>query len=340
VTRLWRRVLIIGVLLLGAAGAALFLAWQDMNRSLDTPLALTQPELYDIRPGSSIAKIAGDFATKGWLNHALYLRVEATQAGLAARIQAGTYELKPGDTPRALLRRFAVGDVKTYAVTFVEGASFADIMAQVSTLPGVEAELRHASPADVMRALGAATEPPEGWLFPSTYYYHHRTTDRELLSRAYRQMREVLQRHWEARAKDLPYKTAYEALIMASIIEKETGRADERGAIAGVFVRRLQKGMRLQTDPTVIYGLGSQFDGNLRKVDLQRDTPYNTYQRDGLPPTPICSPGEQAIMAALNPAPGDALYFVARGDGSHVFSATLDAHNAAVRDYQKQGRER
>lgn len=338
--RLWKRLLLAAVLLLGSASAALYLGWQDMHRSLDTPLALATPELFEIKPGSSIARIAGEFAARGWLEHALYLRIEATRAGLAARIQAGTYELGPGDTPRALLRKFAAGDVKTYAVTLVEGASFADILRQVAALPGLRRELQHASPDEVMTAIGAAADAPEGWLFPSTYYYHHQTSDRELLTRAYRQMRDVLNRHWEARAKDLPYKTAYEALIMASIVEKETGRADERREIAGVFVRRLRKGMRLQTDPTVIYGLGAQFDGNLRKVDLQRDTPYNTYQRDGLPPTPICSPGEAAIAAALAPAPGEALYFVARGDGSHVFSTTLDAHNAAVRDYQKRGRTR
>lgn len=334
--QLWRRLLLLCVLVLLAAGAALYVGWQDMNRSLDAPLSLTGPELFEIAPGSSMTRIANEFAARGWIRHALYLRIEATQAGLAARLQAGTYELLPGETPRALLRKFAAGDVKTYAVTFVEGASFVELLAQVSTLPGLEFELKGATPAEVLKAIGATAEMPEGWLFPSTYHYPHRHTDRELLTRAYRQMVEVLDRHWAARAKDLPYAKPYDALIMASIIEKETGRADERKAIAGVFVRRLMRGMRLQTDPTVIYGLGAAYDGNLRKADLQRDTPYNTYVRAGLPPTPICSPGEEAIMASLNPAPGDALYFVARGDGSHEFSATLDAHNAAVNAYQRR----
>ncbi len=334
--RLWLRLLALCVLVLLAGGAALYVGWQEMNRSLDAPLALARPELFDIAPGSSMTKIANAFAARGWLSHAIYLRIEATRAKLAARLQAGTYELQPGDTPRALLRKFAAGDVKTYAVTFVEGARFDELLRQVSTLPGLEFELQGATPSEVLKAIGAPDDLPEGWLFPSTFHYPHQHSDRKLLTRAYRQMVEVLNRHWASRAKDLPYATPYDALIMASIIEKETGRADERKAIAGVFVRRLMRGMRLQTDPTVIYGLGAAYDGNLRKVDLQRDTPYNTYLHAGLPPTPICSPGEDAIIASLNPAPGDALYFVSRGDGSHAFSATLNAHNAAVRDYQRR----
>lgn len=335
-SRAWRRgLLTVLVLLIGVAGA-LYAAWRDMERSLETPLTLRAPELFEIPSGTSITKIAHAFAQRGWLRHAIYLRLDATRAGLAARIQAGWYELTPGETPRDALRRFAAGDVKTYAVTFVEGSTADEILRQTRALPGLEIELKDATPARLMDALGGSDEPPEGWLFPSTYYYHHASTDRELLTRAHRKMRETLQKHWDARDKDLPYASPYEALIMASIVEKETGRADERAAIAGVFVRRLQQGMRLQTDPTVIYGLGSAYDGNLRRVDLERDTPFNTYVRSGLPPTPICMPGEAAIAASLHPAPGDALYFVARGDGSHVFSATLDAHNAAVREHQRR----
>jgi len=326
-------------LLLAAFAALAWWAWDDMQRNLETPISLAEPELFEIAPGTSITKIANAFAARGWLRHPLYLRVDATQAGLASRIQAGWYELRPGDTPRSLVARFVAGDVKTYAVTFVEGSTVQALLAQTAALPGLVHELKGASPERVMEAIGGAEQPAEGWLFPATYYYRHATSDRELLARAHRKMIEVLQKHWEARDRDLPYASPYEALVMASIVEKETGRADERSTIAGVFVRRLQQGMRLQTDPTVIYGLGDAFDGNLRRADLQRDTPYNTYQRAGLPPTPICVPGEAAIAAALRPAPGDVLYFVARGDGSHVFSATLDAHNAAVREHQRRVRD-
>ena len=336
--RVWRRLLLASLLATVATGAGLYATWRDMQADLDTPLPLAAAELFEIAPGMSTTKIANAFAARGWLRHALYLRIEATQAGLAGRIQAGYYELHPGDTPRTLLRRFAAGDIKRYAVTFVEGTTTREILRQVAALPGLTHELDAATPERVMEAIGAADQAPEGWLFPSTYYYHHATSDRELLSRAYRQMVEVLNRHWEARDEELPYATPYEALIMASIIEKETARPDERALIAGVFVRRLQQRMRLQTDPTVIYGLGAGFDGNLRRADLERDTPYNTYQRTGLPPTPICSPGEASIAASLHPTPGDALYFVARGDGSHVFSATLSAHNAAVREHQLRSR--
>lgn len=332
--RAW--VLAVAAMLVAAAGGGWWV-WEDMQRNLDRPLAIDSPEMFEIAPGTSITRIAQSFTSRGWLRHPLYLRVDATRAGLASRIQAGWYELRPGDTPRSLIRRFVAGDVKTYSVTFVEGSTAAAVLAQVASLPGLVHELKDAPPAQVMAAIGGGDQALEGWLFPSTFDYRHATSDRELLARARAKMADVLQRHWEKRSPTLPYASPYEALVMASIIEKETGRADERAAIAGVFVRRLQRGMRLQTDPSVIYGLGAAFDGNLRRADLERDTPYNTYTRGGLPPTPICVPGEAAIAAALNPAAGDALYFVARGDGSHVFSATLDAHNAAVRDYQRNG---
>lgn len=331
-----RHVAFAGALLLAALAASGWWAWQDMQRNLVSPIALPRPELFEIAPGTSITRIANAFAARGWLRHPLYLRVEATRAGLASRIQAGWYELRPGDTPRGLLERFVAGDVKTYAVTFVEGATVQQLLAQTATLPGLAHELEGMAPTRLLEALGSTGEAAEGWLFPSTYDYRHASSDRALLTRAHRQMVQVLEERWASRAPDLPYASPYEALVMASIIEKETARGDERPAIAGVFVRRLQRGMRLQTDPTVIYGLGSSFDGNLRRADLERDTPYNTYLRTGLPPTPICVPGEASIAAALHPAPGDALYFVARGDGSHVFSATLDAHNDAVHEHQRK----
>ncbi|HMM76887.1 MAG TPA: endolytic transglycosylase MltG [Gammaproteobacteria bacterium] len=331
----WRRLALAALLLAAALAAAGAWIWRDMQRNLDAPIAIARPELFEIAPGSSVTKIAKTFAARGWLRHPLYLRIDATRSGLASRIQAGWYELRPGDTPRGLLARFVAGDVKTYAVTFVEGATVRDLLAQTAALPGLVHELGDTPPAQLLKALGGPDRAAEGWFFPSTYDYRHASSDRELLARAHRQMVKVLEKHWAARDADLPYASPYEALVTASIVEKETARAEERRAIAGVFVRRLQRGMRLQTDPSVIYGLGSAFDGNLRRADLERDTPYNTYLRSGLPPTPICMPGEAAIAAALHPAPGDALYFVARGDGSHVFSATLDAHNAAVHEHQR-----
>jgi UPF0755 protein len=340
VSRRWR------ALALSALGAAAVLAlavwwaWRDMEQSLDRPLELAAPSLFEIKPGTSLAGLAGTFVERGWLAHALHLRIEAERAGLAGRIQAGHYEVSSRDTPRGLLRRFAAGDVKTYSVTFVEGSTFAEIRRQTAKLPGLVLELSDASPGEVASALGITGESPEGWLFPSTYHYRHAATDRELWQRAHRKMQAVLSRLWEGRAADLPYATPHDALVMASIVEKETGRAEERDAIAGVFVRRLQRNMRLQTDPTVIYGLGDAFDGDLRRADLARDTPWNTYTRHGLPPTAICSPGEAALRASLAPADGEALYFVARGDGSHVFSKTLEAHNAAVREYQLRGNGR
>ena len=336
----WR--LALGLMAAGLAALALaaYVAWRDMEQSLTRPVRIAKPELFEIRPGMSVTGVGRAFAARGWLRHAYHLRIEAMRHELASRIQAGHYEIRPGETPRSLLRRFAAGDVKTYTITFVEGATFADIRRQIGALPGLLHELRDATPDAVMAALGTPDQPAEGWFFPSTYQYRHNTTDRALLSRAHRKMHDVLARQWAQRAPGLPYASPYEALVMASIVEKETAKPEERPAVAGVFVRRLQKGMRLQTDPTVIYGLGAAFDGNLRRADLERDTPYNTYTRAGLPPTPICSPGEAAIAASLAPAPGDALYFVARGDGSHVFSNSLEAHNAAVREYQLRGERR
>ena len=195
-------------------------------------------------------------------------------------------------------------------------------------------ELADASTAELMQRIGIEDDNPEGWLFPDTYLFDRGTSDVEILSRAHRRMREVLDEEWAKREQGLPLETPYQALTLASIVEKETGLASERPQIAGVFVRRLQKGMKLQTDPTVIYGMGDDFDGNIRREDLTRPTPYNTYVIQGLPPTPIALPGREAINAVLHPADGDALYFVARGDGSHHFSATLDEHNCAVRHYQ------
>ncbi len=253
-------------------------------------------------------------------------------------IKAGEYRLPDQASPLDILHQLQAGEVMTHPVTFIEGHTFAEMLEILRGLDNLEHDLEGLGPQEIIAALGLDIKHPEGWFFPDTYYYVAGSSDSGILQRAHSRMRRILELEWRARAIGLPYETPYEALIMASIVEKETGDPDERDEIAGVFVRRLQQGMRLQTDPTVIYGLGLNYDGNLRRADLSRATPYNTYTNDGLPPTPIAMPGREAIHAALHPTEGNSLYFVARGDGTHYFSATLDEHINAVRRYQKMGR--
>lgn len=253
-------------------------------------------------------------------------------------IKAGEYMLPDRASPLEVLDQFQAGEVMTYPVTFIEGWTFRDVLKVLDKLPNIEHRLRGLSQEQIVESLGLDIEHPEGWFFPDTYYFVAGDSDSEILLRAHYRMQHVLELEWRARAVGLPYETPYDALIMASIIEKETGVPSERDEIAGVFVRRLQKGMRLQTDPTVIYGLGEAFDGNLRRSHLSQANPYNTYAVHGLPPTPIALPGREAIHAALHPKSGDALYFVARGDGSHYFSATFEEHADAVRRFQKSER--
>jgi UPF0755 protein len=325
---------ILGALVL-VTSLALGWFWQDYQQFLDSPMSLPDEGLiYEVKPGSSLGRIARELAGQGVLDHPQYLRLHTRRSELARQIHAGEFLLPSGLTPRALLPLLASGKTVDYPLTLLEGWTFSQVRQALAAHSVLGHSIDDLSDAQVMAAIGQAGQHPEGRFFPDTYRFPRGTTDIEFLRRAYTRMQEVLTAAWEARSDRLPIKTPDEALILASIVEKETGLASERGDIAGVFSRRLEKGMRLQTDPTVIYGLGESFDGNLRRRDLLRDTPYNTYTRTGLPPTPICMPGEDAIRAAVNPAEGDALYFVSRGDGSHQFSATLTAHNAAVRRYQ------
>lgn len=310
------------------------LLWRDYERTLDRPTRLAKPALFEIEPGASVAAIAHHLRARGWLSRPLYFRLEAIRRGVAGRIQAGVYEVRAGDSPRDLLGKFVRGDVKTYTLTIVEGSTVRDLRALLRAAPGLSSTLADTADGALMERLAAPGSTPEGRFFPATYFYRHGDSDLTLLRRAHAKMSEVLARLWAGRDADVPYETPDEALIMASLIEKETAQPDERPAIAGVFVRRLRLGMKLQSDPTVVYGLGDAFDGNLTRAQLQEDTPFNTYTRTGLPPAPIALPGEAALRAALHPAPGDALYFVARGDGSHEFSRTLEAHNDAVRRLQ------
>lgn len=322
-------VLLVIALVAGGYGAYRY------QRFMNTPLVVpTEGYHLLVAPGTSLRAIALRLAHDGVLSEPHLLRIMARLEGSAARIQAGEYLLPSGMTPPALMRLLVSGEVVQHSLTIVEGWTFQQMMTAVRKHPMLEQTLVDASGPAVMAAVAATGQEAEGWFYPDTYRFPRGTTDVDFLRRAFRDMQQRLEQEWEARADDLPLKTPYEALILASLIERETAVAAERTRIAGVFVRRLQKGMRLQTDPTVIYGMGDAYQGKIRWRDLRTDTPYNTYTRHGLPPTPIAMPSGASIQAALNPADGNELYFVSRGDGSHQFSATLQEHNAAVRRYQ------
>lgn len=311
----------------------------DYDGFLDSPLQVeARGAVYTVKPGKSLRQIASELRQHGILKQPRYLEWYGRWHGLAGHIQAGEYLITPDLTAPDLLQRMVAGKTYQYALTLVEGWNFKDMMAAIQAHEALHHTLGAADAGTVMAAIGHPGEYPEGRFLPETYHFPRNLSDVDLLKRAYVAMQSELDRRWPQRAEGLPLQTPYEALILASIIEKETGLAAERARIAGVFVRRLQKGMRLQTDPTVIYGLGDAYDGDIRFRDLKQDTPYNTYTRAGLPPTPIAMPGIEALDAALHPAEGDALYFVARGDGSHIFSATLQEHTRAVRQYQLGGR--
>lgn len=303
---------------------------------LHTPFAIpADRQQIEVLPGDSLARVTYRLQTDIGLRHprvlVLYARMKAT-----TNIKRGEYELPAKITPVQLLQRLVEGKVRQRTLTLVEGITFAQAVQLIAQNPYVKAGLDADDIAGIAARLGITQPNPEGWLFPDTYVFTKHTPDWDLLQQSYRRMVQVLNEEWEGRAEGLPYETPYDALIMASIVEKETGAPHERAQIAGVFVRRLQLGMRLQTDPTVIYGMGSAYAGKIRGADLREKTPYNTYTMTGLPPTPIALPGREAIHAALHPAAGDSLYFVARGDGTHQFSATLEEHNAAVKKYQLQ----
>jgi UPF0755 protein len=326
------RALLILVFLAGLAAGAL---WLHYDRFLDTPLAVPeQALLVEVPRGTSLRALSESLTARGLLDHPYFFMALAYLEGDAGRIKAGEYEIPDGITPPRLLALLTSGKVVQRAITLVEGWTFADALKTVTEDERLTQTLDERSPEAVMAALGYPDVHPEGRFFPDTYHFPKGTTDLDILRRAFEAMDRILAEEWASRRDGLPLTTAYDALILASVIEKETGVAEERRAIAGVFVRRLDLGMKLQTDPTVIYGLGDAFDGDLRRADLTGDTPYNTYVHAGLPPTPIALPGRAAIHAAVHPADGDSLYFVAKGDGTHHFSATLAEHNRAVRRYQ------
>jgi UPF0755 protein len=316
-----------------ALAALAAFAW----RELDAPLSIAaEGDWLRVPSGTAFSRVTAELAERGMLDRPWLLRWYARATGEAPRVQAGEYRLAPGETPRTLLAKLVNGDVFLHQITIVEGTRFKEMLAALRAHPAIAAtELNEGS---LMSALGAGGVHPEGQFFPDTYRFPYGTSDVEVLRLAHDALSAKLTDAWRNRAADLQIATDYEALIMASIIEKETSLATERKVIAGVIHERLRRNMRLQMDPTVIYGLGDTFDGDLRRQDLERDTPYNTYTRPGLPPTPIALPGSGSIEAAVAPEITGALYYVAtgRGDGSHHFSATLEEHNRAVEQYLRQ----
>jgi UPF0755 protein len=297
-------------------------------------------ETYLLKPGSGLAALARELHARGALPEMRTFVIVGTLLGHARELKSGEYRFDDGIRAGQVLDQVVRGKVVEYALTLVEGWTFKQFLQALAQAPKLTHTLAGATPGEIMARLDRPGEHPEGRFYPDTYRYTAGQTDLSVLRRAQERMHGTLQREWEGRRPDVPLKTPYEALILASIVEKETGQADERPMIAGVFVNRLRRNMKLQTDPTVIYGLGNAFDGNLRIKDLRADTPYNTYTRSGLPPTPIAMPGAAALRAVLHPAETRALYFVSRGDGSHEFSETLEQHNQAVIKHQLRGRPR
>lgn len=323
------------LLLLISLGVALFSGWlyHHFHRDLQLP---TTPYEFSIESGSSLKQITQQLVDARILPNTWSFILLSHYTGNAAAIKAGDYQLTGSLSQIALLEYLKKGDVKQYEIKFLEGWTFSQLRKTLSEHPAIQNKTSHLSEQEILQLIGANETTAEGLFFPDTYYFVRNTSDINIMQRAYQKMQETLQNAWSTRTESLPLATPYEALILASIVEKETGLASDRPDIAGVFINRLRAGMRLQTDPTVIYGLGDHFDGNLRKKDLQTDHEYNTYTRNGLPPTPIAMPGLASIQAALNPARTDALYFVAKGNGESSFSTNLADHNRAVAKYQKQ----
>lgn len=295
---------------------------------------------YIVEPGTSLRRLNKDLYREGLLPDPYSLQLLARIKGQSRELKAGEYRFRNGITPPQVLAQIIAGRVVEYPVLIVEGWTFRQVLAALDSAPKLTHTLRNMKPQEIMRRLDHPDVHPEGRFFPDTYYYSRGTTDLQILQSAFRKMDTLLANEWDGRDPTLPFSKPEEALTLASIVEKETGHVDERRLIAGVFINRLKRRMKLQTDPTVIYGMGERYRGNIRLVDLRRDTLYNTYTRYGLPPTPIAMPGADAVRAVLHPAQTQALYFVSRGDGTHVFSDNLKDHNAAVIQYQLHGRAR
>lgn len=322
-----------GLFVLIAAGTGLW-AWQGLQSVYQPVDKLDEPVLFNVPSGSAYGTVVRKLQQEDIVDDIFWLRVYGRLYPERAELRAGEYEFTPGMSEAEVLAVMESGDTKTWPVQFLEGTRFQDIRRTLALNPHLKPVTAGWSDERIMQELGAGGEHPEGRFFPDTYLHSSQDSDLDLLRRAFERMENVLSEEWQDRAEGLPYESPYDALIMASIVERETGAPEEREEVAGVFVRRLHKGMRLQTDPTVIYGMGDAYEGRITRKDLRTTTPYNTYRIDGLPPTPIALPGREAIHAALHPADGDTLFFVARGDGTHKFSRTLSEHQEAVREFQ------
>lgn len=318
------------LLVIGMAGAFVWWATEPIHMRA-APIDVHVPSGASLRAAVRLMRESGIELDANLF--VLLAKVRRSESG----IKAGSYELPAGITPWALLTRLSAGKVTQVELTIPEGWTFRQVRARIDAHPDLRHDSLDMTEADIAKRLGHASTSLEGWLFPDTYLADKQSSDLHVYERAYRVMQQRLKTVWQNRAPGLPLRSAHDALVLASIVEKETGKESDRKLVAAVFVNRLRRGMLLQTDPTVIYGLGERFDGNLRRRDLETDTPYNTYTRVGLPPTPIAMPGLASLEAATHPAASPALYFVARGDGSSQFSETLDAHNQAVRRYQLGG---
>lgn len=324
------RKLVLFVIMLAVASAAAFGVWAYR------PIIGTGGQSIDfsIKSGSGLRSSVEQIARAGVPVQPLLLALLAQVTGNSKRLKSGSYDVKPGTTPMQMLDQLVRGQVAQESIAIIEGWTFRQMRLAIATHPALKQETANWTDQQILARLGSAHEHPEGLFFPDTYMFAKGASDMQIYRQAYTLMQKRLADEWARRSTKAPYKLPYEALIMASIVEKETGQREERELIAAVFVNRLRVGMLLQTDPTVIYGIGQKFDGDIRKRDLQTDTPYNTYMRGGLPPTPIALPGAESLAAALNPAESNVLYFVSRGDGSSHFSTNLDDHNRAVSKYQ------
>ncbi|MCX7089409.1 MAG: endolytic transglycosylase MltG [Methylococcales bacterium] len=317
---------------------AMLWGWVAYRQAVENSVVDQESVIVDIPKGASFNQIIKQLQQQQIAIQPFWFKVIAYRYNLAGSLQAGEYELNKGMTSLAILNQLASGKCKHYSLTFPEGWAFKEVLKLLAATPELEHQLVAQSMPDILKFVGINQSHAEGWFFPDTYRFTRGTSDVAILKQAYLKMQATLDAEWQQKQAGLPLKDAYQALILASIIEKETGVAHERAQIAGVFTRRLQKGMLLQTDPTVIYGMGEAYQGNIRSKDLKTATAYNTYVIAGLPPTPIAMPGLEAIHAALHPSAGNSLYFVANGGGGHLFSDTLEQHNAAVNTYQRKQR--
>ena len=335
VLKAMKKLIYLGILLVIVG--SLYLGYQFNEFRYSTINIQQDKAEFTIKPGYSIRQVAQQLADAGYIEDPVMFIALARLEGKETSAKAGEYLIKAGQTPNDLIDLFSRGNSIMYSFTIIEGWTFNQLLDAIRADAVLEQTLDN-NASNIMARLGYPDEHPEGRFLPDTYHFPRGTSDVDFLKRAYRTMQQKLAEEWSRRDANLPLKSPYEALILASIIEKETGAAFERPLIAAAFIQRLKRGMRLQTDPTIIYGLGQSFDGNIRYNDLKKDTPYNTYLHKGLTPTPIALPGIDAIRAALHPADSDALYFVSKGDGTHKFSRTLEEHNEAVSKYQLKGK--